>query len=251
MNLPEGDAASVYPVREDTELLRPFATGRPGAWLADIGTGNGALALAAARAGLRVVATDLNRAALAALARISRAEGLPIVAVRTDLFRGLRPVDRIVSNPPYLPTPRGVRDGDPGDDLALNGGPDGCRVTARIVGALPRQLTHGGRAYILVSSLQSASRLSRLRARFRARGGRVGRVAARPLSGERLEVWEWRPGRSRATGAALRTGRSRPGTGGRRRDPRRRRRASSRGSGPGRTRARGGASGRRRSPPGL
>src|SRR5580658_8027864 len=105
MKEPVPSTSSVYPPREDTELLRPFASGPAGSWLLDLGTGNGALALAAARHGVRVVATDLNRSALRALAEIARREALPLLALRTDLSDGVRRVDRVVSNPPYLPTP--------------------------------------------------------------------------------------------------------------------------------------------------
>ncbi|MCI4340060.1 MAG: methyltransferase [Thermoplasmata archaeon] len=222
-----GTGAPVYPPREDTELLRPFATGAAGSWLVDVGTGNGALALAAARAGMRVVATDRNPAALGILARRARAEGLPILAVRTDLTRGIRPVDRLVCNPPYLPTPRGGEDPDPWADLALNGGPDGCRVTAPLVRSLRAILRPDGRAFVLVSSLQSRERMQALRARFVGASGEVRVVAERALEGERLEVWEWVPGAKPLRRAAPRTGRPLRGTGARRRVLRRRHLGSS------------------------
>ena len=240
----------VYPEREDTELLRAFARARRGDWLLDLGTGNGALALAAARRGAGVVATDRNPAALRRLARAARAEGLRLLPVRTDLGRGIRPVDRLLSNPPYLPTPSGGEDPDPWVDLALNGGPDGCRVHARIVAGLFRSLRPGGTAFVLESSLQSPTRRERLRAGFRRRGGRVRRVAERALEGERLEIWEWRTPKPHPTGAARRTGRRPRGTAARPPAPPPRRRGSSRGPAPGRTSAPGGASVRRRSPRG-
>ena len=247
---PADPRPSVYPPREDTELLRAFATGRPSDWLVDIGTGNGTLALAAARAGLRVVATDRNREALARLAQRARAEDLALLAVRTDLARGLRPVDRVVCNPPYLPTARGAEDPDRWTDLALNGGPDGCRVTARLVRSLRGTLRPGGRAYVVTSSLQSAIRLGALRARFEAEGGSVAVVAARSLEGERLEVWAWTRGASVLTRAARRIARRPRGTAGRRRALRPRRPGSSPVRGPARRPAPGGASARRRSLPG-
>ncbi len=240
----------MYPPREDTELLRPFAIAPAGSWLLDIGTGNGSLALAAARAGARVVATDLNYGALRLLATVARAEGLAVLAVRTDLARGVRPVHRIVCNPPYLPTPRGGEDPDPWAGLALNGGPDGCKVTARVVGLLAHALRKGGRAYLLVSSLQSRQRLDALRARFLRAGGLVRVVAERPLEGERLSVWECATPEPRLRRAVPRTARRPRGTDARRPALPRRLRASSPARGPGRRRARGAASARRRSPPG-
>jgi release factor glutamine methyltransferase len=214
--------ASIYPPREDTALLRPFARAGRGGWLADVGTGSGALALAAARAGDRVVATDRNPAALAALHRTATADRLRIAVVRTDLLSGLRRFDRIVANPPYLPTPPRSRDPDPWVNLALDGGPDGCRVTARFLARLPHHLRPGGRAFLLVSSLQSADRLKSLRDRWVRRGGRVRSVARRALEGEVLAVWELRPPTpgSRATAAPTRGGRSTRGTSSRSRAPR-------------------------------
>src|SRR5271170_6912557 len=114
-----GGSAPVYPVREDTELLAPFAASGPHERVLEIGTGNGTLALRAARSGASVVATDLNRAALHALAVTARSERLRLVAVHTDVALGTRRFDRILANPPYLPTPAGGVDPDPADDLAL------------------------------------------------------------------------------------------------------------------------------------
>jgi release factor glutamine methyltransferase len=248
-----GGSTSIYPVREDTELLLPFAAVRRGQRVLEIGTGNGALALRAARGGARVVATDLNRRALQALAATARGERLSLLALRTDVALGTRRFDRILANPPYLPTPPGGVDPDEGDNLALNGGPDGCALTARYLRAFRRHLERGGVAYLLVSSLQDRGRLDRLRAEWQHRTGEVRTVAERDLSGERIEVWELTrrdrgPAPSRPAGE--RAPRSPTGTGARPRVLRVLRSVSSRGPAPGRTRARGAASGRRRSPAG-
>ncbi|HTP54240.1 MAG TPA: HemK2/MTQ2 family protein methyltransferase [Thermoplasmata archaeon] len=179
-----------YPVREDTLLLLPFArNAAPGERLLEIGTGNGAIALAAARAGARVVATDRNPHALRVLYLRARTERLSIAVVRTDLARGLGRFDRILANPPYLPTRPSEREPDPWQNLALDGGPDGCRTSARIVRTLPSHLAPGGTAYLLTSSRQDPERLGAVRARWVARGGSARTVAQRDLEGERLEVW--------------------------------------------------------------
>lgn len=172
-----------------------FAEVAPGTRLLDVGTGAGVAALLAARCGGRVVATDLNPFALRLLRARARSEGLAVELVRTDLARGLGRFDRILANPPYLPTAPGERDPDPWQNLALDGGADGCRVTARLVEQLRDHLTASGEAFLLVSSRQDAARLARLRSGWEARGGTVRTVASRSLEGERLEVWRFSPRR--------------------------------------------------------
>jgi release factor glutamine methyltransferase len=184
--LPRG----VYPPREDTLLLLPFARVGPGLRVLEIGCGSGAVTLEAARSGARVVATDRNRRALAWVRERARAERLEVELVRTDLARGLGRFDRVLANPPYLPTAAGTAEPDADDRLALDGGPDGARVTARILAVLPDHLAPGGRAYLLTSSEQSPAAIGELLAGWRARDGRAEVVAERELEGERLEILE-------------------------------------------------------------
>ena len=229
------DVSEVYPVREDTRLLARFARPYRGDLVLEIGCGRGTAALASARQGARlVVATDRNPAALRMLLRRARHEHLPIEGVRTDLAAGLRRFDLVLSNPPYLPTSRRQRDANPWVDLALDGGPDGCRVTVRILATLSPHLAEGGRAYLIVSSLQSRGRLGTLRRAWRRRGGVCRTVARERWGAEVLSVW-------RLSRGPRRTSRSTRGRGARRPVPPRRRSASNRGAGPGRTTARGGA----------
>jgi len=184
-----GDAASVYGPREDSFLLLPFARVAAGSSLLEVGAGRGLAAVTAARAGARVVATDLNPFALRALRARALTERLDLAVVRTDLANGLGRFDRILSNPPYLPTAAAERDPDRWQNLALDGGPDGCRVLARLIDTLGDHLGPAGEAYVVVSSLQSARRRSEIRDRWVAAGGVQRVVDGRPLEGERLEVW--------------------------------------------------------------
>ena len=178
-----------YPAREDTFLLAPFARVGPGSTLLEIGTGAGLLALEAGRSGARVVATDVNPWALRHLRARARAEGLWVQAVRTDLAAGLGRFDRILANPPYLPTGPDERDPDPWHQLALDGGPDGCAVTRRILEVLPDHLAQGASAFVVVSTVQHTRPLEAARERWLDRGGELEVVASRPLEGERLDVW--------------------------------------------------------------
>ena len=192
-SLPYRDASgSVYPPREDSLLLLPFAAVAAGSRFLEVGTGAGLAALAAARCGARVVATDLNPHALHILRERARAERLDVELVRTDLARGLGRFDRVLANPPYLPTHPEERDPDRWHNLALDGGPDGCRVTARLVEELDQHLLPDGEAFVLVSSRQDPAALERIRLGWSRAGGTVLLAGSRELEGERLDVWRLR-----------------------------------------------------------
>lgn len=183
----------VYPPREDSRLLLPFATAKPESRVLEIGCGAGEAALAAGRTGARVTATDRNRAALEWVRDRAASEGLRVDVVRTDLARGLGRFDLVLVNPPYLPTPGDLPGEDVGDRLALDGGPDGARVTVRLLRELADHLAPTGRAYLLVSSLQSPTAIAEALRAWRDGGGGWRKVAERDLEGELLEVLELSP----------------------------------------------------------
>ncbi len=142
--------------RPDTETLVDAAIGwiEPGAHVVDIGTGTGAIAiaLAVARPDLTIVAVEREAAPLAiARANVARhgvAERVRVV--EGDLLQGVpddKPIDWIVSNPPYIPTadidalePEVSRH-EP--RAALDGGADGLRVLARIAALAGKRAAKG------------------------------------------------------------------------------------------------------------
>ena len=183
------DDLPVYPARADTWLLLPFAQVAPGSSFLEVGTGSGEIALAAVRRGAKVVATDRNPHALRALAARAKGEGLSLGLVRTDLARGLGRFDRVVFNPPYLPTEPAQRDPDRWHNLALDGGPEGTLVTERWMVTLPDHLAVGGEAFVVASTLQPETARSRMWKDWRQRGGHADCVRRRSFEGEDLEVW--------------------------------------------------------------
>jgi release factor glutamine methyltransferase len=70
----------------------------------DVGCGSGVLSLAAARAGARVTAIDINSDAVRATASNATANGLDIETLQSDLFAAVndRRFDLVVVNPPYF-----------------------------------------------------------------------------------------------------------------------------------------------------
>jgi len=153
------------------EVVGEALRGRPAPFIADIGTGSGAIAIALARTlpGLRAVATDISAPALAVARenaaragvadRIVRAEGAGCEPLARVVRAGA--LDALVSNPPYIPTtevaelPVEVRAHEPA--IALDGGPDGLRVHRGVI-AGARYLRPGGVLALEVSALGGQAR---------------------------------------------------------------------------------------------
>jgi release factor glutamine methyltransferase len=139
--------------------------------VADVGTGSGVLALAAARAGAaKVTAIDVNPNAALTAAENARANGFEnlVTAMCSDLLSAVAPrdlFDVIITSPPSFP-------GEPRDlaDRAWHAGPD-YRDIAALFDQARERLAPDGRMYILLSSDSDLDLFSTLitRARFRAR----------------------------------------------------------------------------------
>lgn len=163
--------------RPETELLAELAlswlASRPAArWAMDVGTGCGAIALALAAyapAGLGIVASDISGEALALARRNALRLGLAgrLHLIQADLLGPVRgPLDLLVANLPYVPTaelaaaPPEVRR-EP--RIALDGGPDGLRVVARLLEQAPARMASGGLLLLEIApdQAEAASALAR------------------------------------------------------------------------------------------
>ncbi len=144
-------------------LAAPGSSGRA----VDVGTGSGciAVAIAATRPDAAVVAVDRSRAALAVARRNARRHGVDdrVALVAGDLLTALsprRPVDVVVSNPPYVPD----RSADVAPDVArhepasaLYAGADGLDVVRRLLAGTARLLRPGGRLVIEIGIGQAGA----------------------------------------------------------------------------------------------
>ncbi|GIX34356.1 MAG: release factor glutamine methyltransferase [Lysobacteraceae bacterium] len=141
--------------RPDTEVLVRAALERlpdgASAWLADLGTGSGAVALALAleRPELRVLAVERSLAALAVARRNARRLGVERIDwLAGDWLAAVRGrFDLIVANPPYLAEddPHLDRDGlEHEPRMALVAGPDGLDAIRVIVRQAGSRLRPGG-----------------------------------------------------------------------------------------------------------
>lgn len=134
---------------------------RPGAEVLDVGTGSGALAVAAARLGGRVTAIDAAFAAVLTTRLNAWIAGQRnrVRARRGDLLRPVagRRFDLVMANPPYVPSaarvlPRGGR------ERAWDAGPDGRAVLDRLCAEAPALLAPGGVLLLVHSGLCDATR---------------------------------------------------------------------------------------------
>lgn len=149
------NAATLIP-RPETELLveetlRIIPAGAHW-YIADLGTGSGAIALSLARERpyCKIVATDISRLAL----DVARENASNLNITNVEFLEGewFTPITSrrfgvIVSNPPYIPNddPH-LRAGDVRFEprLALTGGPDGLAAIRKIVLRAPTHLESGG-----------------------------------------------------------------------------------------------------------
>jgi release factor glutamine methyltransferase len=159
----------------------------------EVGTGSGAIAVAAARCGAQVTAVDVSRRALASAWLNARLHGTRIRVRRGSLlepFAGER-FDLIVSNPPYVPCP------DPslprrGPERAWDAGPDGRAVLDELIAMAPAHLRPGGALLLVHSTVNGEERTLGALAGQRLAAGVVARHPGPlgPLMSARVEHLE-------------------------------------------------------------
>ena len=121
---------------------------RPGERVLEIGAGAGLAAVLAARAGAKVIATDIRPESVECTRENAARNGVAdLVDVR--LGDGFGPVaglrfDLICTSPPQMPTPP-ERERDDAEAAADNGGRDGWALLDRVIHEAPAHLELGGR----------------------------------------------------------------------------------------------------------
>ena len=137
----------------------------PGSRALDVCTGSGVLALAAAECGATTTAIDVSRRALLTVQLNARRAGLRVRTLRGRTFEPLRQerqcartpasaseFDLIVSNPPYVPSPRPELPRR-GACRAWEAGHDGRIILDELCDQVPAYLRPGGTVLLVHSSL--------------------------------------------------------------------------------------------------
>lgn len=175
----------VYEPHDDTELLLQSIDAQPGDLALEVGCGAGLVAVRLAQLGARVVACDLNPAAIELARENARINQARVDFVRTDLARALRlrRFDVVAFNPPYLPTDRADRLPRPLND-AFDGGAGGDETTLRFLDMCRDHPP--GRVYLLGSSLQHVG----VEQAARDRGWNARGLRTKKLSWETLTAYD-------------------------------------------------------------
>jgi release factor glutamine methyltransferase len=135
------------------DAIRQEAIG-PGSQALDVCTGSGVLALTAAQCGATTTAIDVSRRALLTVRLNAIRSGLRVRTLRGSTFTPVagERFDLIVSNPPYVPSPRADVPRY-GVSRAWEAGHDGRIVLDALCDEAPDHLRPGGALLLVHSSL--------------------------------------------------------------------------------------------------
>lgn len=146
----------VYEPAEDSFLFAENLTVQTGDYILDMGTGCGILGIIAAKKASRVVAIDINPAAVRCARENARLNGVAdkMFFVQGDLFAPLKvgeKFDIIMFNAPYLPSE--PWEGNTWLERAWVGGTGGRAVLDRFLQVFPAYLKADGRVLLMQSIL--------------------------------------------------------------------------------------------------
>jgi release factor glutamine methyltransferase len=160
-------SGEVYPPQEDSLLLIEAMTASglaPGARVADLCTGSGVVAIAAASQGANVTAFDISAKAVQRSRENALAAGVEIGVHRGSWARAIEfgPFDVVLANPPYVPQApaddSGLIPAAAGPARAWNAGPDGRQVLDPLCTAAPLLLDEGGTMLVVQSQCSNVGR---------------------------------------------------------------------------------------------
>jgi HemK-related putative methylase len=162
----------------------------PGERVLEIGAGLGLAAVLLARAGARVVATDVLPEAVGAILANAALNGVAIDARLGDCYAPVagERFDLVCTNPPQMPTPPGRARAD-AVAAADNGGIDGWEILDRVIEGAPDHLRPGGRlVFTIFAFLGRKAAFARLEAQGLTPSILAGEVQPFPRLGyERIE----------------------------------------------------------------
>jgi release factor glutamine methyltransferase len=156
----------VQPPKAGSRFFCRHLAVRPGERALEIGSGVGLAAVLMAKAGARIVATDILPAAVEAIRANASLNGVAVDARLGDCYAPVvgERFDLICANAPQMPTPAGRARRD-ALAAADNGGLDGWEMLDRVIRDAPTHLTPGGRLlFAIFAFLGRKSAFARLEA---------------------------------------------------------------------------------------
>ncbi|PIT84034.1 hypothetical protein COU37_05245 [Candidatus Micrarchaeota archaeon CG10_big_fil_rev_8_21_14_0_10_45_29] len=159
---------SVYAPMEDSRLLAKAAAQKCFGKILEIGCGSGfvCISLAKIKPGAKVIACDINKAAVAACKKNAKTNGVRIGVFESDLFSSIEKgekFDFILFNPPYLPTEE--KEKVKGNlNFAFDGGKSGLEAVFRFLEEAGKYLKKGGKILLVASD---AANLKKLRSKIK------------------------------------------------------------------------------------